>query len=749
MPQNKSKYFIDVILPVPFGNKFTYLLPDELIDKVNIGARVIVPFGPRKLTGVIIATETKPENTLRIRSISRLVDEKGLFPNEILKLWQWIAFYYMSPTGDVFKAAYTGKIEIWNSGDKWESKQSRTFRTIIKWAEDPNNTAFIEKTGQAIAKAAKQRELVEQFKRLSTPNGIEKTQLLKETGIAPLVLSSLIGKGVFKENKVPLIQASSDAFKLTEQQAICYEQLKEGFKKRNTQLLHGVTASGKTEIYIHLIQAVLDKQEQVLYLVPEIALTNQLVNRLTRIFGDKVAAYHSKITDSQRSRIWARILNNEPLIVLGARSSVFVPFTQLGFVIIDEEHEASYKQVEPTPRYHGRDVAIYLASLFKAKVLLGTATPSVQSFYNAESDKYGYVKLEKRYFDNAELPEIAVEDLNDCYKKNKIKKHFSFYLLGEMRAALENRQQVVLFQNRRGYAVFIECKACGHVPLCPQCNVSLTFHAQERIMNCHYCGHRETPILKCPKCSEPSIFPKGAGTEKILEEVKELFPEATVDRIDFDVSKRKNAVEDAISQFENQDVDILVGTQMIVKGIDFKNVGLVGVLNTDQQLNHPEYWAGERSIQMLTQVAGRAGRRGQGRVVLQSHNPLHPVICAIRDYQYETWIREELEERQLFSYPPFSRMINIFVRGKLESNVEEFAQNYANQLSPYFKSNLLGPEKPLVDKIQQWFIRKIILKAPKNIGLADIRKVLLTKAELLKTQAGNSSVQVIFDVDPS
>lgn len=749
MSSKETPYYIDVILPVPVGNRFTYSVPEDFSNKIKVGCRVIVPFGPRKLTGVVQNVNIKPQPGINIRAISRLVDAEPLFGTNIIKLWKWISFYYMAPLGDVQKAALSGKIDIWNENRVWLSKQKAPKNIQVKWAENPNKEAFIEKVGKAISRAVKQRELVEQFKLLANENEISKKKLLEETGIASHVLSALVGKGIFEEVEEPMLKSLSVPTKLTDDQKVALDQIRLGFEKRNTQLLHGVTASGKTEIYIHLIEESLLKKKQVLYLVPEIALTNQLVNRLVKVFGDKVLAYHSKITDAQRSLIWTKVLNNEPLIILGARSSVFVPFTMLDLVIVDEEHEASYKQVEPSPRYNGRDAAIYLASLFGAKVLLGTATPSVQSFYNAETDKYGYVKLEKRFFESAELPSISIEDLNDCYKKNKIKKHFSFYLIGEIRKALENKQQVVLFQNRRGYAVFIECKACGHVPTCPHCNVSLTFHAKEKALVCHYCGHRESPMLRCPKCADPSILPKGAGTEKIVEEVQELFPEAKISRIDFDISKRKNAVEEHIADFENQDVDILIGTQMIVKGIDFKNVGLVGVLNTDQLINHPEYWAGERSLQMLTQVAGRAGRRGQGRVVLQSHNPDHPVLLSIRDYQYQTWLNEELKERELFNYPPFSRIITVQLRGKLETHIEAFANEYANMLRPYFKNGLLGPEKPAVDKIQQNFIRKILIKSPKNVALADIRNVLYKCMSQLKSNPGNSGIQLVFDVDPA
>lgn len=584
---------------------------------------------------------------------------------------------------------------------------------------------------------------------------VSRKELLEKSGASAAVLSGLVERGVLETyvKEIGRLDVSeietSAVFPLNTFQKIAMLEIEKQFAEKPVVLLHGVTSSGKTEIYIHLIQKVLDEGKQVLYLVPEIALTTQLTSRLKRVFGKRLGVYHSKFSDAERVEIWNNVLNDKTYdVIIGVRSSIFLPFRQLGLVIVDEEHESSYKQYDPSPRYHARNASIVLASMHGAKTLLGTATPSIESYYNAETGKYGLVELHQRH-EEMQMPVIEVVDTKEAYRKKLMEGHFSDVLLEKIKKALANKEQIILFQNRRGYAPYIECKGCAYVPKCKNCDVSLTVHKVFNTLTCHYCGYTEPIPNLCPVCKTPNLNTKGFGTEKIEDEIKEIFPEARVSRMDLDTTRSKKSYEKLISDFEQHKVDILIGTQMVTKGLDFEHVSLVGILNADNMLNFPDFRAHERAYQLMAQVSGRAGRKNKrGLVILQTSLPEHTVIGQVIRNDYAAMYKLQTEERRLFKYPPYFRMIQITLRHKDAQVVKQAAFAMGNSLRAVFGSRVLGPIDPPVSRIQNLFIKQIILKFEAEASPAKAKEILQEISDQLLAEAKFKSVRIGLDVDP-
>lgn len=594
---------------------------------------------------------------------------------------------------------------------------------------------------------------------------LSQKELLKESGESPAVLNALIKKDIFRKStktvgRLPDYKGETQKIhELSPAQKKAWQEINDRFKEKQVVLLHGVTSSGKTEIYIKIINEYIQRGQQILYLLPEIGLTTQIINRLKLVFGNLVGVYHSKFNDSERVEIWNRILDNDPAddelsigtnyqLVVGARSSIFLPFKNLGLIIIDEEHENSYKQFDPAPRYNARDAIILLAHQQNAKVLLGSATPSVESYFNAQNNKFGLVQLSERY-NNIELPEIITADLREAYRKKQMRSHFTPTLYNEITQALERKEQIILFQNRRGFAPFIICSSCGWIPKCTNCDVSLTYHKHNSSLVCHYCGYAIKHPLQCKACGSDSINTKGFGTEKIEDDVSIIFPESRVARMDLDTTRAKKAYEKIIGNFEKGNIDILIGTQMVTKGLDFEHVSLVGILNADNMLNYPDFRAFERSFQLMAQVSGRAGRKHKrGRVIIQTSDPEHHIINHIKNNDYPTMYKEQVAERKLFKYPPFYRLVGITIKHRDKKKLEIIAGQTAYSLRNSFKNRVLGPDDPVINRIQTWYIKKIWLKLEREISIVNAKKHMQDILDGIKTMEGNSSAMIIVDVDP-
>ena len=755
-------HYVDVILPLPLEGTFTYSLPASLAGGVRFGVRVLVPLGKSKTyTAMAVRThDVKPD--FETRDILQVIDQEPVLLERQLRLWQWISTYYMSALGDVFKAALPAGLKA------EENYRPKTVRCVTL----PANLRTEQNLHLALTilgKALKQQQTFNTYLQLShwdqidgdtPPDHIQDVacdELLNASGASDAVLRQLISRKFLEvyyrevgriggggeyhpEHIQPLSEAQQDAM----------NQIGVQFMSKNVVLLHGVTSSGKTEIYIHLIQKAIDEGRQVLYLLPEIALTVQMTRRLQHVFGSRLGIYHSKYSDAERVEIWKKQLSDEPYdVILGARSAVFLPFTHLGLVIVDEEHETSFKQQDPAPRYHARSAAIMLARMYEgAKVLLGTATPSMESYYNATTGKYGYVQLTTRYR-NVAMPEIKVVDTKDLYRRKMMRGAFSPDLLEAMRSALSNRKQVILFQNRRGFAPMVECKVCGWVPKCKNCDVSLTYHRSMNVLTCHYCGFTYAVPRQCPNCESTELIGRGYGTEKIEDRVRELFPEARISRMDLDTTRSRNAYSRIINDFSNGRTDILIGTQMISKGLDFGNVSVVGILNADTMLNYPDFRAYEHAFMMLSQVSGRAGRRGeQGLVILQTKSADLPVIHQVVTGDFASFSRDLLEERRMFSYPPFFHLVYVYLRSKYESTVESAAVELASRLRQSFGERVLGPDKPSVARVKTESIRKIVLKLELGIDLSLARRHMAAARAALLQDKRYAAMTVFFDVDP-
>ena len=584
---------------------------------------------------------------------------------------------------------------------------------------------------------------------------VSKKDLLAKATASPAIFNGLVDKNVFEVyyheigrlNRQQANVSEINALNTSQQQA--FDAILASFEEKNVCLLHGVTSSGKTEIYIHLIQKVIDSGKQVLYLLPEIALTTQITERLQRVFGDKLGIYHSKFSDAERVEIWRKQLGgNGYQVILGVRSSVFLPFEHLGLVIVDEEHENTYKQQDPAPRYHARNAAIILASMYGAKTLLGTATPSIETYYNAVSGKYGFVELAERYKD-IQLPEIMPVDIKELARKKRMSGQFSPMLLEKIRVALENKEQIILFQNRRGFAPMIECRTCGWVPRCKNCDVSLTYHKGINQLTCHYCGYTYQVPKSCPACGGVEMMNRGFGTEKVEDDIKLIFPEATVARMDLDTTRTRAAYERIIADFEGGKTDILIGTQMVSKGLDFDHVSVVGILNADTMLNYPDFRSYERAFQLMAQVAGRAGRKNKrGLVVLQTKSIEHPIIHQVIQNDYQTMYESQLAERQLFKYPPYYRLIYVYLKNRKEDLLGLMARTMAEKLRAVFGNRILGPDNPPVARVQTLYIKKIVIKIEANASMKKVRDQLLrVQREMVEDERFRSLI-VYYDVDP-
>lgn len=613
-----------------------------------------------------------------------------------------------------------------------------------------------------LARAPKQLAVLMKYLELSGWSGadgrfreVTRKQLQDASGASAAVLNSLVEKQVFEVYRAEVGRLAQgtletqDLHTLSEAQENAYRQILATFHTKNVCLLHGVTASGKTEIYIHLIEQVLSVGKQVLYLLPEIALTTQITERLKRVFGNRLGIYHSKFPDAERVEIWRKQLSeNDYDVILGVRSSVFLPFRRLGLVIVDEEHEQTYKQQDPAPRYHARNAAIVLASLFGAKTLLGTATPSIETYYNALQGKYGLVELNERHQQIC-LPRIEVVDIRELARKKRMTGPFSPMLLQQMREALDRKEQVILFQNRRGFAPMIECRTCGWVPRCKNCDVSLTYHKGLNELTCHYCGYTYQVPRSCPACGGVELMDRGFGTEKVEDDVKRIFPEARVARMDLDTTRTRTAYETIIADFEAGKTDVLIGTQMVSKGLDFDRVSVVGILNADSLLNYPDFRSYERAYQLMAQVAGRAGRKNrQGLVILQTKSPDLPLIHEVVTNDYRQMYEEQLEERRLFNYPPFDRLVYVYLKHRKEEVAEQAAAVLAGWLRAGLGDRILGPDKPPVGRIQRLFIKKIVVKIAQGTSMPKVRGYLLQLQRALLEDERFRSLVVYYDVDP-
>ena len=756
--------YVDVILPLPLDGLFTYSITDEMAEKLQFGMRLLVPLGRSKMYTAIAVKVHDVKPNFDVKSIVSILDEHPVLLPQQYKLWKWISEYYMSPIGEVYKAALP-------SGLKAEEGYKPKMESYIGLAEKYRQERALYIALDMLARAEKQKLALMDYLSLSgwvslegnTPTQpiveLTREELMNESHCTNQSLKALIDKGILFTYKREVGRLSHDSEmrlenikKLNAAQQEAYNQVLFQMMKKNVVLLHGVTSSGKTEIYIHFIEKMLQENKQVLYLVPEIALTVQMMERLKRVFGDKLGIYHSRYSDEERVEIWNKQLSKHPYqVILGARSAVFLPFHRLGLVIVDEEHETSFKQQEPTPRYHARSVAIMLAHMYgdcQAKVLLGTATPSMESYYNAMQGKYGFVELKSRFKDIA-LPEIQLVDVKDLRRRKMMSGSFSPQLLSAIREALHAGQQVILFQNRRGFAPMIECRVCGWVPKCDNCDVSLTFHRNMNQLTCHYCGFTYRVPTECPCCGNKNLTGRGYGTEKIEDEIMDIFPEARVARMDLDTTRTRNAYERIIRDFSMGKTNVLVGTQMISKGLDFDHVSVVGILDADNMLNYPDFRAYEHAFMMLSQVSGRAGRKGKrGLVLLQTKNISLPVIQQVVNNDYKSFYHDLLEERKAFHYPPFYHLVYVYIKHRYENVAESGAIYMSGLLRHWFGDRVLGPDKPAVARVKSMSIRKIMIKLENGIDLQRVRECLRLSEKQLLQDKQYAALQVFFDVDP-
>ena len=684
--------FVDVILPLPLDGVFTYSVPASMEGQVQRGFRVLVPLGRNKTyVGVISDIHNKAPEGYQTKDILQVLDVSPILLDSQLKLWQWIADYYMSPLGEVYKAAlpsglkaedgFRPKTELYiRLTDKFKNEQALHVALNMLQRAGKQLTAFVDYLAlshwDTLSGQTCQEPVVE----------ITRDELINSSHASLQTLNALVKRGLLEtyELEVGRLNHGGDPHlenikPLSSVQQDAYNQIQFSFLKKNVTLLHGVTSSGKTEIYIHLIRQALEQKKQVLYLLPEIALTVQIMQRLQHVFGNRLGIYHSKYSDAERVEIWQKQLSRHPYdVILGARSAVLLPFQHLGLVIIDEEHETSYKQQDPAPRYHARSAAIVLAQMFGAKTLLGTATPSLESYHNAKTGKYGLVTLQERY-KGIELPEIQI--IQDLQRRKMMNGPFSPLLLAKTREALERGEQVILFQNRRGYAPMIECKQCGWVPHCQHCDVSLTFHRNFNQLTCHYCGFTYQVPTECPACGCKELRTKGYGTEKIEAEVQDVFPEARIARMDLDTTRSRQAYERIISDFSAGRTNILIGTQMVSKGLDFDKVSVVGILNADSMLNYPDFRAYEHAFMMMAQVSGRAGRKGKrGLVILQTKSPGLPILDQVVRNDYPAFYQSLIAERQQFHYPPYYRLVYVYLKHRQDALVESASIEMSSRL---------------------------------------------------------------------
>ncbi len=753
--------YVDVIVPLPLEGTFTYSVPHNLAERVRFGVRVAVTFGASKVHTAIVVRVHQDKPAFNVKDIVDVIDDQPMLLEQQYQLWQWLSAYYMAPLGDVYNAALPAGLKV------EENYKPRT-ETYIDLCEPLRNEQSLNVALDMLKRARNQREALMHFLRISHWETIEGTQttepvmditreeLMNVSRCSYAVIKSLVERKILftYEREVGRLNDHGEEHlenvkRLNEAQQEAYNQIVFQFFKKNVVLLHGVTSSGKTEIYIHLTKKALEEKKQVLYLLPEIALTVQITSRLRHVFGNKLGIYHSKYSDAERVEIWKKQLSHHPYeVVLGARSAVFLPFQRLGLVIIDEEHETSFKQQDPSPRYHARSAAIVLARMYGAKTLLGTATPSVESYYNACQGKYGLVTLTSRYKD-IQLPEIRVVDTKDLQRRKMMTGPFSPPLIAAVNEALKNGQQVILFQNRRGFAPMIECRTCGWVPKCTNCDVSLTMHKSMNLLTCHYCGYTYRIPTVCPACGGTDLRGRGFGTEKVEEYVGQLFPDARVARMDLDTTRTRNAYGRIIDDFSSGRTNLLIGTQMVSKGLDFDRVSVVGILNADAMLNYPDFRAYEHAFMMMAQVSGRAGRKGQrGKVFLQTKNKELPIIRQVVENNYQGFYEALLEERRLFSYPPFHRLVYVFLRHQHDDVVETAGIEMGSRLRQGLGERILGPDKPSIARVKNLHIRKIVIKLENGIDQKAVRHYLRTVQQQLLQDKRYAALQVYYDVDP-
>ena len=750
-------HYADLILPVPLQGLFTYAIPEGM--SVRVGVRVLVTFGRSKTYLGIVAKvhDVKPEG-YQVKPIAQVMDEEPIVTERQLQLWQWISDYYLSPIGDVYKAALP-------SGLKAEEGYKPKTETYIRLTAQYCNVTALHIALNVLGRAPKQLEAFTAYLELShwdemedgvKPVEVTREELLNASHASAETLKQLEKRQMLETYEVEVGRLNhSGEYRpeliqlLSEAQQTAYNAILMSMMKHRVTLLHGVTSSGKTEIYIHLIKRALERKEQVLYLLPEIALTVQMMQRLQRVFGNRLGIYHSKYSDAERVEIWQKQLSKNPYdVILGARSAVLLPFQHLGLVIVDEEHETSYKQQDPAPRYHARSAAIMLAQQQDAKVVLGTATPSMESYHNAQTGKYGLVELTERY-KGIELPEIQVVDIADLQHRKMMAGPFSPLLLTKVREALGRGEQAILFQNRRGFAPMIECRQCGWVPRCQHCDVSLTLHRQLNQLTCHYCGYTYRVPTECPCCGSTDLRTKGYGTEKIEEQVREVFPEARVARMDLDTTRTRNAYERIITDFSAGRTNILIGTQMISKGLDFDKVSVVGILNADTMLNYPDFRAYEHAFMMMAQVSGRAGRKGRrGLVILQTKQKDLPVIQQVVRNDYTSLYKSLAAERQAFHYPPYYHLVYVFMKHSHDDVVNTAGIEMGSRLRQWFGGRVLGPDKPSVAKVKSQNIRKLVLKLENGIDMKRVREYLLLAQSQMLADKRYASLQIYYDADP-
>lgn len=748
--------FADIILPLAVRGRFTYMIPDDLVDAAMPGVRVTVQFGGnRSYTGIISDVHNRPPVAGKARPVISVIDGTPLINPIQLKFWNWISEYYLCAEGEVMKAALPSEI----GQNNFRPRLENYIRLASSFTE-----AELNKILDSLGKAPRQQEMLSAWIRLSgypesSPVApVKKSLLLAETRSSSGIIEVLVKKGYLSEIPLEVTRLVKSADNrepvkvLSEAQQSAYNKIKNVFDDKEIVLLHGVTSSGKTELYIHLIEEQLKKGRQVLYMLPEIALTTQIIERLKRHFGSLTGVYHSRFSEPEKAEIWQKVAVDDPLngfrLILGVRSSLFLPFRNLGLIIVDEEHDGSYKQQDPAPRYHARDSAIMLAALHNAKTILGSASPSIESYNNAVKGKYGLVELKER-FGNIRLPDIILANTREAYKRRLMVSHFTPELLHAIDEALGNEEQVILFQNRRGFSPYIECSECGWIPVCIQCAVNLTYHKGAGRLVCHYCGYSTGMPGKCGSCDSTGMVTKGFGTEKIEDEIKIVFPAARVERMDQDTTRNKNSFNKIIKAFEDRRIDILIGTQMISKGLDFENLTVVGILNADNLLNFPDFRAHERSFQLMEQVSGRAGRRQkQGRVVIQTSDPSNKIIRMVLRHDYLSLFRLQTEERTTFNYPPFCRMIKINIKHRDRTLLNQYSEILGHELKEIFGKRILGPESPVISQVQSWYIKTILIKIEREKPPARAKQLIAEAIEKVSREKGASALRIAVDVDP-
>lgn len=815
----RTTLFVEVILPLPISQTYTYRVPETWNDRVSPGRRVIVQFGRNKVYAAVIhrVTDRAPER-YEAKYILDVLDDSPIVDPMQMQLWEWMAAYYLCTLGEVMQAALPAALKLASETRIIAAESSGVDRSALNDKEylildaldispelkvsdivkllgqktvfpilkrmfekgliliseevapryKPKVKTFIrlhpdyaDSEGrrlllEALAGAPRQQDAVLGYIQLSRRQPqVTRADLMEASGCKPAAITALIEKGIFvaEERIVSRLDGEdievSATFTLSEPQQRAFEKIKARFTEKGVVLLHGITASGKTQVYIRLMEEAVAKGQKVLYLVPEIALTTQITERLRLHFGNRLGVYHSRVNDNERAEVWHKVLAGGYDVVVGARSAVFLPFRSLGLIIVDEEHETSYKQFDPAPRYHARDTAIYLGHLHGAQVLLGSATPAIESYYNARSGKYGLVELRQRYGD-AQLPEVVTVSIAEESRKGNMHSYFSGQLLQEIERALANGQQVILFQNRRGHTPVLQCGTCGFIAKCIHCDVSLTYHRSSGKLHCHYCGFSEDPIQVCPACGSTHIESKGYGTERIEEELELLLPDARIGRLDLDSTRGKHGFDRVLNDFDEHRYDLLVGTQMVAKGLDFGNVSVIGIINADGLINYPDFRAYERAYALLAQVSGRAGRRSdRGKVIIQSYSPNHRILRQVMDNDYEAMFTAEINERRHYAYPPFYRLFRIDVKHPEQQAVHDAAKRLATALREGLAHRVYGPEVPLVSRVRNLYIYSILLKVERvGISITKVKELVKDTLQRFAADKANKGVRVQVDVDP-